>query len=120
MKTNLFNRVSSVFKPSKCPLHLVDLEVERSQHERRIEQLLNEKEEKERKETEELTVEIPIPPAFLKKEYSGQFNVRVPKDLHKALCLEAAHREISLNALVLKKLIRTTASPDIDYLRVIT
>ena len=47
--------------------------------------------------------EIPVAPA--KKEYSGQFNVRVDKRLHRQLVLEASDAGISLNALVAQKLI---------------
>lgn len=46
--------------------------------------------------------EIPIAPS--RRKYSGQFNVRVDKRLHRALAIEAARSGISLNALVSKKL----------------
>lgn len=46
--------------------------------------------------------EIPISP--LRKEYSGQFNVRIDKRIHRALAIEAARAGISLNALVAQKL----------------
>ncbi len=46
----------------------------------------------------------PIPTAPAKKEYSGQFNVRIGKHLHRALAIEAAQAGISLNALVAQKL----------------
>lgn len=42
-----------------------------------------------------------VPP---RKEYSGQFNVRVDKRIHRALALEAFRAKISLNALVAQKL----------------
>jgi len=45
---------------------------------------------------------IPIAPA--RRQYSGQFNVRVDKRVHRALAIEAARAGISLNALVSKKL----------------
>jgi predicted HicB family RNase H-like nuclease len=45
---------------------------------------------------------IPIAPA--KKEYSGQFNVRIDKRVHKELAIEAAQSGLSLNALVSQKL----------------
>jgi predicted HicB family RNase H-like nuclease len=41
---------------------------------------------------------IPVAPA--RKEYSGQFNVRIDKRLHCALAVEAAQVGLSLNALV--------------------
>jgi predicted HicB family RNase H-like nuclease len=49
---------------------------------------------------------IPVAPA--RKNYSGQFNVRIDKRLHRALAMEAAQAGISLNALVAEKLARTT------------
>lgn len=45
---------------------------------------------------------IPVAPA--KKEYSGQFNVRIDRRIHRALAVEAAQAGISLNALVAQKL----------------
>ena len=46
----------------------------------------------------------PIPIAPAKKEYSGQFNVRIDKRIHRSLAIEAARAGISLNALVAQKL----------------
>jgi predicted HicB family RNase H-like nuclease len=46
--------------------------------------------------------EIPIAPT--RKEYSGQFNVRVDKRIHRALAIEAARAGISLNALIAQRL----------------
>ena len=46
--------------------------------------------------------EIPVAPT--RKEYSGQFNVRIDKRDHKALAIEAARAGLSLNALVAQKL----------------
>ncbi len=46
--------------------------------------------------------EIPIAP--LKKNYSGQFNVRIDKRVHRELAVEAARAGVSLNALVAQKL----------------
>lgn len=45
---------------------------------------------------------IPVAPA--KKDYSGQFNVRIDRRVHRALAIEAAQAGISLNALVAQKL----------------
>ncbi len=45
-----------------------------------------------------------IPLASARKEYSGQFNVRVDKRIHRALVLEALRAKISFNALVSQKL----------------
>jgi len=46
--------------------------------------------------------EIPIAPT--RKEYSGQFNVRIDKRIHRALAIEAARAGISLNALIAQRL----------------
>lgn len=46
--------------------------------------------------------EIPVAPT--RKEYSGQFNVRVDKRVHRALAVEAARAGISLNALIAQRL----------------
>jgi len=50
--------------------------------------------------------ETPVAPA--RKEYSGQFNVRIDKRVHRALSMEAATAGVSLNALVAQKLARDT------------
>ena len=47
---------------------------------------------------------IPMAPA--RREYSGQFNVRIDKRVHRNLVLEATKAGISLNALVAQKLAR--------------
>ena len=46
--------------------------------------------------------EIPVAPA--KRDYSGQFNVRIDKRVHRALAIEAGRSGVSLNALVSQKL----------------
>jgi predicted HicB family RNase H-like nuclease len=46
----------------------------------------------------------PIPIAPSKKEYSGQFNIRIDKRVHRDLAVEAAKAGVSLNALVAQKL----------------
>lgn len=45
-----------------------------------------------------------IPTAPTRKEYSGQFNVRIDKRLHRALAIEASRVGVSLNALVSQKI----------------
>ena len=45
-----------------------------------------------------------IPLAPTRKEYSGQFNVRIDKRIHRALAVEAIRFGVSLNALVAQKL----------------
>ena len=44
--------------------------------------------------------EIPEPTAMVSADYSGKFNVRVPKSLHKALVENAKAENVSLNQLV--------------------
>jgi len=46
----------------------------------------------------------PIPEPFGKREYSGTLNVRMPKDLHRKLTIEAARQEVSLNQWIVSKL----------------
>jgi predicted HicB family RNase H-like nuclease len=50
---------------------------------------------------------MPVAPS--RKEYSGQFNVRIDKRRHRQLATEAARAGISMNALVAQKLGRDTA-----------
>lgn len=45
---------------------------------------------------------IPVAPS--KKQYSGQFNVRIDKRLHRDLVVEAITAGVSLNALIAQKL----------------
>src|SRR5216684_7389277 len=48
---------------------------------------------------------LPEPPVGpQRREYSGKFNVRVPKSLHAALATEAEAEGVSLNQLVVAKL----------------
>ena len=49
--------------------------------------------------------EIPVAPT--RKEYSGQFNVRIDRRLHRALAIEAAQAGVSLNAIVAQKLAKS-------------
>ena len=46
----------------------------------------------------------PLPPATAGKEYSGKFVVRVGKELHKMLAIDALRQGISLNSLCLRLL----------------
>ena len=48
---------------------------------------------------------VPLAPA--KKRYSGQFNVRIDRRLHRALAIEAAKAGVSLNAIVSQKLAKS-------------
>jgi predicted HicB family RNase H-like nuclease len=45
---------------------------------------------------------IPIPPS--RRHYSGQFNVRIDKRVHRKLAIEAQRNGLTLNALVARKL----------------
>lgn len=45
-----------------------------------------------------------IPTAPSRRQYSGRFNVRVDRERHRDLAVEAARRGVSLNALVARKL----------------
>jgi predicted HicB family RNase H-like nuclease len=54
---------------------------------------------------DEIIDALPEPPVRpQRREYSGKFNVRVPKSLHAALAREAEAEGVSLNQLVLTKL----------------
>ena len=46
--------------------------------------------------------EVPLP--VDESQYSGKFNLRIPKSLHAKLAMEAAHEGISLNQYALYKL----------------
>lgn len=48
----------------------------------------------------------PVPVAPSQKKYSGHFNVRIDKRLHRHLAMEAALAGLSLNALISQKLTR--------------
>lgn len=47
-----------------------------------------------------------IPEPLSERIYSGKFMVRVTKDLHRRLALEAAEQQVSLNRLVSDRLAR--------------
>ncbi|MDO9227487.1 MAG: toxin-antitoxin system HicB family antitoxin [Pseudomonadota bacterium] len=49
-----------------------------------------------------------IPTPVARREYSGQFNVRIDKRLHRALAVEATQAGVSLNVIVAQKLATTT------------
>jgi predicted HicB family RNase H-like nuclease len=56
-------------------------------------------------EIDRLLDSLPEPPVGPeRREYSGKFNVRVPKTLHAALVREAEAEGVSLNQLVVAKL----------------
>src|SRR6516165_10505489 len=60
---------------------------------------------KESREIDQLIDSLPEPPVRpQRREYSGKFNVRVPKSLHAALAAEAEAEGVSLNQLVVAKL----------------
>lgn len=45
-----------------------------------------------------------IPTPLCEKQYSGEFRVRIPPQLHRALAIQAAEQGISLNRLASAKL----------------
>jgi predicted HicB family RNase H-like nuclease len=60
---------------------------------------------KESREIDQIIDSLPEPPVNPQRsEYSGKFNVRVPKSLHAALAREAEDEGVSLNQLVVAKL----------------
>jgi hypothetical protein len=60
---------------------------------------------KESRLIDKLIDSLPDPPAgSQQREFSGKFNVRVPKSLHAALASEAEAEGVSLNQLVVAKL----------------
>ena len=46
----------------------------------------------------------PIPAALAERRYSGEFRLRIPPQVHRALALEAAEQGVSLNRLASAKL----------------
>ena len=59
----------------------------------------------ESRQIDQLIDSLPEPPVGpQRREYSGKFNVRVPKSLHAALASEAEAEGVSLNQLVVAKL----------------
>lgn len=48
----------------------------------------------------------PVPVAPTRREYSGSFNVRIDRRVHRMLAIEAAQAGVSLNALVAQRLAR--------------
>lgn len=46
--------------------------------------------------------QVPVAPA--RRHFSGQFNIRIDKRVHRALALEAARNGLTLNGLVAQKL----------------
>lgn len=47
-----------------------------------------------------------VPTPLADREYSGQFKLRIPPELHRALAIEAAEEKVSLNRLVSSRLAR--------------
>jgi hypothetical protein len=60
---------------------------------------------KESRQIDRLIDSLPEPPVGPhRREYSGKFNVRVPRSLHAALASEAEAEGVSLNQLIVAKL----------------
>ena len=45
----------------------------------------------------------PVPEPLSDRQYSGEFRLRIPPELHRALAIEAAEQGVSLNRLVSAK-----------------
>ncbi len=45
-----------------------------------------------------------VPEPLAEKNYSGEFRVRIPPEVHRALALQAAEQGVSLNRLASAKL----------------
>ncbi|MCC6177559.1 MAG: toxin-antitoxin system HicB family antitoxin [Chloroflexi bacterium] len=56
-----------------------------------------------------------IPPPSYPEEYSGKFNVRLPKSLHRALAEGAARQGVSLNQYVVDLLARGDAQAQVEH-----
>ena len=46
----------------------------------------------------------PVPEPFAERVYSGEFRLRIPPELHRALAITAAEEGVSLNRLVSSRL----------------
>lgn len=46
----------------------------------------------------------PVPVPLAEKHYSGEFRVRIPPEVHRALAMQAAEQGVSLNRLASAKL----------------
>ncbi len=46
----------------------------------------------------------PVPEPFSDRRYSGEFKLRIPPELHRALAIRAAEENVSLNRLVSSRL----------------
>lgn len=64
---------------------------------------------------QERNEQVPIAPS--RKHYSGAFNVRLDKRLHRSLATEAARAGVSLNALVAQKLTVSVFNTASDHSR---
>ncbi len=54
---------------------------------------------------------IPVAPS--RRRFSGQFNVRIDRRVHRALAMEAERAGITLNALVAQKLAQSVRGDDV-------
>ena len=46
----------------------------------------------------------PVPEPLATKDYSGNLSIRIPKDLHRNIAIQAAEANISINRLISYKL----------------
>ncbi len=61
---------------------------------------------------EKMGAEVPEPSEIYSNAYSGKFNIRIPKFVHKALVLKADEEDTSLNQLCLTYLAMGLAQSD--------
>lgn len=52
-----------------------------------------------------LASDEPVPVPFAERRYSGEFKLRIPPELHRALAIKAAEENVSLNRLVSSRLV---------------
>jgi len=69
--------------------------------------------EKYKEDSKKNGKELPLP--VLDQKYTGRVNIRFDEDLHKALTNEAIQNNLSLNALIYKKLRQSTVNEKRDY-----
>lgn len=52
----------------------------------------------------------PVPEPFGERKFSGKFIVRVPSEVHRTLAMEAEESQVSMNQLVLSRLLAPSKS----------
>jgi predicted HicB family RNase H-like nuclease len=118
MSKNIFDDFTPVIKRvgTKCAAFLTEIPEITTTAESSIDAITDLKIKWEEYKNNLKTKQLAMPVPLSKKDYSGQFNVRLDPALHRALVQEAARKEMSLNALIVKKLEDTTTR-DITHIR---